>query len=74
MTAEFITGAEASGITTPGASAVSGFISIANAIVVMLSQLADEVRPHEPGTAEVITTFAENVSGQALDTIGRWPT
>lgn len=63
---------EASG-TTPGASAVSAFITITNTLVVMLSQLADDFRLTEPGTAEVIEAYMNNIAGQALDTIQRWP-
>lgn len=67
------TNTEASGSVTPEASAITGFITITNTIVVMLAQLADDVRASEPGTASVITTFAEVVAGQAIDVIGRWP-
>jgi predicted MFS family arabinose efflux permease len=75
MTTLPITDSEASGSTTPGASAINGFLTVMNTVVVvvMLGQLADDVRAVEPGTAELITAFAETVSGQALDTIMRWP-
>ena len=67
--------AEASGSITPGASAINGFITITitNTVVVMLAQLADEVQVNEPGTAEVISAFAETFAGQALDLIRAWP-
>jgi hypothetical protein len=74
MTTLPITSTEASGSTTPGASAIYGFITITNTIVVMLTQLADEIRGFEPGTAELVTAFAEAVAGHAIDTIRRWPT
>jgi hypothetical protein len=65
---------EASGSTTPEASATNvGFIAITNTIVVMLQQLAEEVRAEQPGTAEAIEAYAVTVAGQALDLIGRWP-
>jgi len=73
MTALPIINTEAFGSTTPEASAFTGFITITNTVVVMLQQLAEEVRANEPGTAEVLTAFTENLSGQALDLIRRWP-
>lgn len=57
----------------PPRSALAGFMSVTNTLVLMFGQLAEEVRRREPGTAALIDSYTESVAGQALDLIQRWP-
>ncbi len=60
-------------IDWPPEPSFESFLGLVNAYVASLLDIATLASESEPGTAELLETFAQNHACMALDLVQRWP-